>query len=38
MAIPTACAAGPLMRMTEIAAGGRPLDRAKMVSAGMTCA
>ena len=26
------CALGPLTRMTAIAAGGRPLDRAKMVS------
>jgi hypothetical protein len=33
-AIPTAaaCAFGPLTRMTEIAAGGRPLDKAKIVS------
>jgi hypothetical protein len=29
---PVACAAGPLILMTEMAAGGRPLDRAKIVS------
>ncbi len=29
---PAACARGPLTRITEIAAGGRPLDRAKIVS------
>src|SRR5574338_1114873 len=28
------CAAGPLMRITEVAAGGRPLDKAKTVSPG----
>ncbi len=27
---PASCARGPLMRMTAIAAGGRPLDSAKM--------
>ena len=31
---PAACAFGPLIRMTEIAAGGRPLDNAKIVSRG----
>src|SRR6185369_340311 len=31
-ASPAAWASGPLMRMTEMAAGGRPLDKAKMVS------
>jgi len=33
---PAVCAAGPLTRITDIAAGGRPLDKAKMVSAAIT--
>jgi hypothetical protein len=32
MALPARCAFGPLIRTTEIAAGGRPLDKAKIVS------
>ena len=38
MRAPAAWASGPLTRMTEIAAGGRPLDRAKMVSPPTTTA
>ena len=30
--MPASCALGPLIRMIEIAAGGRPLDKAKIVS------
>jgi hypothetical protein len=33
MRVPASSAAGPLIRMTAIAAGGRPLECAKIVSA-----
>ena len=34
MVAPASWALGPLIRITEIAAGGRPLESAKIVSAG----